>query len=288
MKKVGADRESREWKEYIFFVNERIADGLTNTILHNLEVMFEYLYPEPSREKIAEPPLLLININIENFKLRLNLEFKSTNREDDTIFGLVDKWVEKFIQISTFMDRADTVMNKNTDYLQEITENTAIRAWLARIYRKVKSTEVNVTKWKNEYFSEFKELYSTSAEESFDSFLNDKGLYPPEAELRKDDEDIFKKEATEETEEETEEDNEQDNIYNIDYESEKTPKSIRDIFMGVRPRESTPKIKAFMDKLTMLKNKKQRKGLLANDTKIEFLKIEISDLRENLDTIIES
>jgi len=31
------------------------------------------------------------------------------------------------------MDRADTVMNKNTDYLQEITENTAIRAWLARI-----------------------------------------------------------------------------------------------------------------------------------------------------------
>jgi len=38
----------------------------------------------------------------------------------------------------------------------------------------------------------------------------------------------------------------------------------------------------------MLKNKKQRKGLLANDTKIEFLKIEISDLRENLDVIIEN
>jgi len=31
------------------------------------------------------------------------------------------------------MDRADTVMNKNTDYLQEITENTAVRAWLSRI-----------------------------------------------------------------------------------------------------------------------------------------------------------
>ena len=43
-----------------------------------------------------------------------------------------------------------------------------------------------------------------------------------------------------------------------------------------------------MEKLTMLKNKKQRKGLLANDTKIEFLKIEISDLRENLDVIIEN
>jgi len=43
MKKVGADRESREWKEYIFFVNERIADGITNTVLHNLEVMYEYL-----------------------------------------------------------------------------------------------------------------------------------------------------------------------------------------------------------------------------------------------------
>jgi len=38
----------------------------------------------------------------------------------------------------------------------------------------------------------------------------------------------------------------------------------------------------------MLKNKKQRKGLLANDTKIEFLKIEISDMRENLDVIIEN
>jgi hypothetical protein len=43
-----------------------------------------------------------------------------------------------------------------------------------------------------------------------------------------------------------------------------------------------------MEKLTMLKNKKQRKGLLANDTKIEFLKIEISDMRENLDVIIEN
>jgi len=38
----------------------------------------------------------------------------------------------------------------------------------------------------------------------------------------------------------------------------------------------------------MLKNKKQRKGLLANDTKIEFLKIEIGDMRENLDVIIEN
>lgn len=43
-----------------------------------------------------------------------------------------------------------------------------------------------------------------------------------------------------------------------------------------------------MEKLTMLKNKKQRKGLLANDTKIEFLKIEIGDMRENLDVIIEN
>lgn len=43
-----------------------------------------------------------------------------------------------------------------------------------------------------------------------------------------------------------------------------------------------------MEKLTMLKNKKQRKGLLANDTKIEFLKIEIGDMLENLDVIIEN
>lgn len=41
MKKVGADRESREWKEYIFFVNERISDGITNIVLHNLEVLYE-------------------------------------------------------------------------------------------------------------------------------------------------------------------------------------------------------------------------------------------------------
>lgn len=59
--------------------------------------------------------MLLIEIRIEQFKLRLNLEFRSHNPEDDTIFGLIDRWVEKFIQISTFMDRADTVMNKNTD-----------------------------------------------------------------------------------------------------------------------------------------------------------------------------
>lgn len=82
---------------------------------------------------MQEPPLLQISISIDDFKLRLSLEFRSYNPGDDTIFGLLDKWIEKFIQISTFMDRADTVMNKNTDYLQEITENTAIRAWLSRI-----------------------------------------------------------------------------------------------------------------------------------------------------------
>jgi len=115
MKKVGADRESIEWKEYIYFVNERISDGITNTVLHNLEALYEFLYPEFTREKAQEPPLLLINISIDDYKLRLNLEFRSFDPEKDTIFGLIDKWTEKFIQISTFMDRADTVMNKNTD-----------------------------------------------------------------------------------------------------------------------------------------------------------------------------
>jgi hypothetical protein len=57
--------------------------------------------------------------------------------------------------------------------------------------------------------------------------------------------------------------------------------------MGVRPREKTPKIKAFMDKLTMLKNKKQCKGLLTNVSTIEFLKIEISDLRKNLVPVVQ-
>lgn len=158
----------------------------------------------------------MINISIEDYKLRLNLEFRSNEPSDDTIFGLVDKWIEKFIQISTFMDRADTIMNKNTDYLQEITENTAVRAWLARIYRRVKKTESEVTLWKNQYFHEFTELYSTSAAFAFDEFLGDKKLYPTEAELRKDDEEIFKKNEAEETDEDGEEDNEQDKIYNID------------------------------------------------------------------------
>ena len=102
-------------------------------MLYDLEVLNEYLKHEFTREKAQEPPLLFIGINIDNFKLRLNLEFRSYYPGDDTIIGLVYKWIDKFIQISTFMDRADTVMNKNTDYLQEITENTAVCAWLSRI-----------------------------------------------------------------------------------------------------------------------------------------------------------
>lgn len=56
----------------------------------------------------------------------------------------------------------------------------------------------------------------------------------------------------------------------------------------MRPREKTPKIKAFQDKLTMLKNKKsRRKATLEKEYKIDFLKIETNDLCEKIDEVIE-
>jgi len=65
------------------------------------------------------------------------------------------------------------------------------------------------------------------------------------------------------------------------------PMSVKNIFNGVRSREMTPRIKAFQEKLQMLKNKKQRRLTLQEIYKIDFLKIETTDLRDKLDEIIE-
>ena len=88
MKKVGADRESREWREYTFFLNKRISDGITNIIIHNLEVLYEFVdLEEIKREKQVEPPLLNIEIKIDNSDLRLNIEFGAFNSEKDSILA---------------------------------------------------------------------------------------------------------------------------------------------------------------------------------------------------------
>lgn len=48
-----------------------------------------------------------------------------------------------------------------------------MRAWLARIYRRIKKTEADVNGWKSDCFRDFQELYSTDAESAFNEFLND-------------------------------------------------------------------------------------------------------------------
>lgn len=105
--------------------------------------------------------------------------------------------------------------------------------------------------------------------------------------MRKDDEEIFKKEETEDAEEDAEEDNEQDKIYSYFQPGKEIPSSVREIFKGVRSRELTPRVRTFQEKLQMLKNKKQRRLILQDLYKIDFLKIETTELREKLDEIIE-
>lgn len=106
--------------------------------------------------------------------------------------------------------------------------------------------------------------------------------------MRKDDEEIFKKDEAEEADEEAEEDNEQDKIYSYFQPGKEIPSAVKEIFKGVRTREMTPKVRAFQEKLQMLKNKKQRRLILQDIYKIDFLKIETADLREKLDEIIDS
>ena len=49
----------------------------------------------------------------------------------------------------------------------------------------------------------------------------------------------------------------------------------------------TPRIRAFQEKLQMLKNKKHRRLTLQDLYKIDFLKIVTNDLRDKLDESIE-
>ena len=106
--------------------------------------------------------------------------------------------------------------------------------------------------------------------------------------MRKVEEEIFEKDEFEENDEEAEEDNEQDKICSYLQPGMELPSAVKEIFKGVRAQEMTPKFRAFQEKLQMLKNKKQRRLILQDIYKIDFLKIETPDLREKLDEIIDS
>lgn len=62
---------------------------------------------------------------------------------------------------------------------------------------------------------------------------------------------------------------------------------MKKIFEGVRTREKTPRVRAFHEKLQMLKNKKQRTSTILEKYKIDFLMIETSDMLEKLSESIE-
>jgi len=89
MKKVEAQREDVVWKDYIFYVNEKIADGIIDIILFNLNKLYDSLYPEFTKKDNPIEPLLEIDIKIVEKNLRFNLEFKSVG-DEQSIFGLID------------------------------------------------------------------------------------------------------------------------------------------------------------------------------------------------------
>jgi len=191
------------------------------------------------------------------------------------------------------MDRADTIINKNTDYLHEVLENNSVRSVLAKIYRRIKRTEGDCNIWKNSCFAEFKDLYSEDSQNSFDSFLNRTELYPTETELREEDKKILNLDEEEEEpgdegdESKEKEEDDEDNIYKINYDTTRY-ESIKEIFKGVRSRERTPKLNEFQKQLYVLKNKKYRRDNLKEEYNIDFLKINSKPLLHNLDEVINS
>jgi hypothetical protein len=112
------------------------------------------LYPDYTKKDLPIEPLLDIDISIDNKDLSLSLEFHSEG-DDPSVFSILDSWIDKFISVSTSMDRADTILNKLTDYMFEVTEDLSVRTWLAKIYKKVKQTEKETTKWKYSTFEDF-------------------------------------------------------------------------------------------------------------------------------------
>jgi hypothetical protein len=186
-----------------------------------LNKLYEALYPEFNKKDNPIEPLLEIDIEIREQKLRFNLEFHNHVNPEESIFGIIEKWIEWFTSVATFMDRADTIINKNTDYLVEVFENNSVRSLMAKIYRRIKKSEVSCDQWKNTCFAEFVDLFSVDSTVAFQSFLERKELYPTEQQLRDQDSWIKTDEERneEEEEEEDKEEDEEDNIYKIDYEN---------------------------------------------------------------------
>ena len=257
---VRPNKQSKEWKSYVDYVNGLVIEGITNGIDSSMTYLAEQINYQYNVEK-GHPPIFDIKVALQDREVQFDPSIGCNDRQNG-IRDIINQIVEHFISLAIQMpQRLDSPTG---DYLVEIKDQFQLFGKIQNITNNLDQIEVYAKDFLDQY-SDIAFLWEKDLETSFQAFLNEG------PDMRE----IFLERLKEQTE--LEEEQVELEVENFDAMSAK-------ILNGVVSRH--PALDVFDAEITRLYEYKARIAAMKPTSDIGWLKVNSSPLIKELQTII--
>jgi dynein heavy chain len=257
---VRPNKQSKEWKSYIDYVNGLVIEGITNGIDSSMTYLAEQInFHYNATHALA--PIFDIKVALADRQVQFDPSIECNDRQNG-IRDIINSFVEHFISLAIQMpQRLDSPTG---DYLVEIKDQFQLFGKIQRITDNLDFIEGQAFEFLNQY-SDISFLWEKDLETSFQTFLNEG------ADVRE----IFLESLKAQTE--LEEDQ-------IEYEIENYDAMQAKILEGCVSRY--PDLEVFDAEITKLHEYKSRIDSMKTSADIGWLKVNVNPLKNQLQEII--
>ncbi|MCQ2815633.1 MAG: AAA family ATPase [archaeon] len=243
-------KETPEWKNYQHYINSIVLKGSLDLILKNLDHLLECL--DPSLD-----PICSVRLELRDRKIFFEPEFYGDPSGNGlSIKDMIIEWINSFLNLSTlFRVRVDTGAG---DYMIEVLESFQIQEITYKLYNEISM----LTKESDEKlgeFNDFKMIWESNFDESFQLFLKENTVIP---------------EPTDDQKERAE------RVAKVFNENNPNP-----ITKNIT--EYTPSKEIFDDKINEFKDKLKKVKNMPNNANVRWIQIDFTEFKNSLSSSIE-
>jgi dynein heavy chain len=134
---VNVPPTNAAWKQYIDYVNTIMIEGLADVIAHS-QLHLQNQLDEKWMISHDTVPLLELQLELTGLEIRFDPEIGSEQGGGNSIRGMVQHWLDGFMNVGTLCRRLDT---GDGDYLTDLQEALNVRLLTFRIHRLVDESE---------------------------------------------------------------------------------------------------------------------------------------------------